>query len=78
MGKTALLLDELLDRAALATRRFPYLMQLIGYYVIQYTPDGGTVDASVMDKAEKSAMGDMEKMCSNLFLFRCRTTTRYS
>jgi len=52
--------DELLDRAALATRGFPYLMQLIGYYVIQYSADGGTVDDAIMDKAEKSAMGDME------------------
>ena len=52
--------DELLDRAALATRGFPYLMQLIGYYVIQYTSDGGTVDEAIMNKAEKSAMGDME------------------
>lgn len=52
--------DELLDRAALATRGFPYLMQLIGYYIIQYTPDGGIIDTVVMDKAEKSAMGDME------------------
>ena len=52
--------DEYLDRAALATRGFPYLMQLIGYYVIQFTPDGGTVDAAIMEKAEKSAMGDME------------------
>ena len=51
--------DELLDRAALATHGFPYLMQLIGYYVIQYTPDRGTVDEAIMDKAEKSAMGDM-------------------
>lgn len=52
--------DELLDRAAMATRGFPYLMQLIGYYMIQYTPNGGTVDETIMDKAEKSAMGDME------------------
>ncbi len=52
--------DELLDRAALATRGFPYLMQLIGYYVIQYSADGGTVDEAIIDKAEKSAMGDME------------------
>ena len=51
--------DEMLDRAALATKGFPYLMQLIGYYVIQYTPEGGAVDGSVMDKAEKAAMGDM-------------------
>lgn len=54
------IMDELLDRAALATRGFPYLMQLIGYYVIQYTEEGGIVDTTIMDKAEKSAMGDME------------------
>lgn len=52
--------DAILDRAASATRGFPYLMQLIGYYVIQYTKDSGTVDKAVMDKAEKAAMGDME------------------
>ena len=28
--------------------------------MIQDTPDGGTVDEAIMDKAEKSAMGDME------------------
>ena len=53
--------DDILDRAALSTRGFPYLMQLIGYYVIQYTPERGVVTDSIMDKAEKSAMGDMEK-----------------
>ena len=52
--------DELLDRAALSTRGFPYLMQLIGYYVIQYTPKGGTVKDDIMDKSEKAAMKDME------------------
>ena len=52
--------DEILDRAAFSTRGFPYLMQLIGYYVIQYTPEGGTVTDVVMDKAEKAALGDME------------------
>ena len=52
--------DGILDRAALATRGFPYLMQLIGYYVIQYTKGGGTVDCTIMDKAEKAAMGDMD------------------
>jgi hypothetical protein len=53
--------DANLDRAALATRGFPYLMQLIGYYVIQYTEDGGIVDSAIMDKAEKASMGDMDK-----------------
>ena len=54
------ILDELLDRAALSTRGFPYLMQLIGYYVIQYTPEGGVVSENVMAKSEKAAMKDME------------------
>ena len=53
--------DDILDRAALSTQGFPYLMQLIGYYVIQYTPERGVVTDSIMDKAEKAAMGDMEK-----------------
>jgi len=52
--------DEILDRAAQATRGFPYLMQLIGYYVIQYTSEHGVVTDAIMDKAEKAAMGDME------------------
>lgn len=51
--------DSLLDRAAIATRGFPYLMQLIGYYIIQYTPEGHAVSAEIMGKAEKSAQGDM-------------------
>jgi len=52
--------DSLLDRAALSTRGFPYLMQLIGYYIIQYTPEAASVTDTIMDKAEKAAMGDME------------------
>lgn len=53
--------DEILDRTALSTRGFPYLMQLIGYYVIQYTPERGVVTDAIMDKAEKAALGDLEK-----------------
>ena len=52
--------DAMLDRAALASRGFPYLMQLIGYYIVQYTEEGCTVDSAMMDKVEKAAMGDME------------------
>ena len=52
--------DMLLDRAALSTRGFPYLMQLIGYYVIQYTPEGDSVTDVIMNKSEKAAMADME------------------
>ena len=52
--------DEILDRAAQATRGFPYLMQLIGYYMIQYTSEHGVVTDAIMDKVVKAAMGDME------------------
>ena len=52
--------DELLNRAALATRGFPYLMQLIGYYMIEYKTDDDAVTEAIMDKVERSAMGDME------------------
>lgn len=52
--------DELLDRAAAASQGFPYLMQLIGYYIIQYTGEGGSVGDAIMDKTEKAAMKDME------------------
>lgn len=51
--------DEILNRAALSTHGFPYLMQLIGYYLIQYSSEGKVTD-SIMDKAEKAAMGDLE------------------
>lgn len=53
--------DEILDRAALSTHGFPYLMQLIGYYLIQYTPERGVVTDAIMEKAEKAALDDMEK-----------------
>ena len=52
--------DEILDHAALSTRGFPYLMQLIGYYVIQYTSKDETVTDDIMNKAEKAAMKDMD------------------
>lgn len=52
--------DEMLNRASLATRGFPYLMQLIGYYVIQYAHKGEPVTETMMDMAEKAAQADME------------------
>jgi len=52
--------DDILDRAAAATRGFPYLMQLIGYYLIRYTSENGEIDDSIMNKAEKAAMSDLE------------------
>lgn len=52
--------DKVLDRAALATRGFPYLMQLIGYYVTQYAVNGEAVSDALMDKVEMAAMRDMD------------------
>lgn len=52
--------DDMLDRSAAITRGFPYLMQLIGYYVIQYAQITGKVDDTTIAKAERSAMGDLE------------------
>lgn len=52
--------DCILGRAAKSTRGFPYLMQLIGFYVIQYTPKDDKVTDEIMDKVETAAMSDME------------------
>ena len=52
--------EEMLDRAAASTRGFPYLMQLIGYYLIQYAQGTNAVDEAIMNKVEKSALGDLE------------------
>ena len=35
--------DALLDRAAEATQGFPYLLQLLGYYLVEYCPEGEPV-----------------------------------
>jgi hypothetical protein len=35
-------------------------MQLVGYYLIRYTPENGEIGESIMDKAEKAAMNDLE------------------
>ena len=43
-----------------SARGFPYLMQLIGYYMIQYTPEGEAVTDDIMNKAEKAALKDMD------------------
>ena len=56
--------NEMLDRATAATRGLPYLMQLVGYYVVQYTQDSKMVDEGVLAQAERAALSDME---SNVF-----------
>jgi hypothetical protein len=46
--------------AAKATQGFPYLLQLLGYYAIEYSAPGGTITDSVVSAAIDSAKLDME------------------
>lgn len=52
--------DEMLDRATSATRGLPYLMQLVGYYLVQYAQDSKSVDDAVAEQAEMAALADMD------------------
>ena len=52
--------SDLLDRATSFTRGLPYLMQLVGYYVVQYAQDTSSVDESVLAQAEEASLADLE------------------
>lgn len=56
--------NTMLDRATEATRGLPYLMQLVGYYVVQYTQGSKVVDEEELAQAARAALNDME---SNVF-----------
>ena len=49
-----------LERAVTATRGFPYLLQLIGYYLIEESRNGGKADDSALDRAIADAHDDMD------------------
>jgi len=42
---------ELINRASLETRGYPYLLQLIGYYLVELTGRASTLDAKALDQA---------------------------
>lgn len=50
---------EQLHRAAKATQGFPYLLQLIGFYVVEFTAEGDTVDDLVLEKAIAASREDL-------------------
>lgn len=52
--------DDDLDTLSNMTRGLPYLMQLIGYYLVQYTQDTKRVTDEVLCQAERSSLADME------------------
>ena len=53
--------DEILDKATESTKGLPYLMQLVGYYIVQYSQDTKRLDAAVLDQAESAALSDLER-----------------
>ena len=52
--------DEILDEASEATHGLPYFMQLLGYYLTEYSGDRSVIDESVFNKARTSAEKDMD------------------
>jgi len=56
--------EKAIRSAAKKTKGMPYLMQLVGYYLVMYTKETKSIDEKVLKKAEDSALRDME---SNVF-----------
>ncbi len=50
-----------LDAAVEATRGFPYLLQLVGYYVLSYAQDASVITQEIVEQALLSAKRDMVK-----------------
>lgn len=53
--------DAILDRAARATSGFPYLLQLIGYYVVAYSPEGQQITEQALDRACSAAFSELDE-----------------
>ena len=51
--------EELLDEAVSATGGYPYLMQLIGYYLVRYARNEKTIGTEELQEARKAAMQDL-------------------
>ncbi|MDR2108257.1 MAG: AAA family ATPase [Coriobacteriales bacterium] len=50
---------EVLNSAVCATRGYPYLFQLIGYYLTEYSESGTEIDQQIVDQAIASAKRDL-------------------
>ena len=64
---------DVLDAAASSTEGFPYLLQLIGYYLMELTSDGELITRDVLDEALRLAEGDMNE---NVFRAMLRPLSR--
>lgn len=63
----------LLDKAAKAVEGFPYLLQLIGYYLLEYTSEGEEITEQVLEQAREAAMSDLD---ANVFRAMLRPLSR--
>ena len=54
----------MIERAASATEGFPYLLQLVGYYLVEESRGREEIDDVVLDRALAGARDDM---CENVF-----------
>ena len=50
----------MLEGAVAATRGFPYLLQLIGYYLVEESLGNGRADSAALDRAIADAHDDMD------------------
>lgn len=57
--------DETIKQAAEKTGGIPYMMQLLGYYIVQFTRTSHAIDEDTLRKAGEAAIEDME---NNVFL----------
>ncbi len=51
---------DLLEIAAQSTQGFPYLLQLLGYYMLEYTSAGQRIDKVLLDAAISAALCDFD------------------
>ena len=66
---------DLLSQAAADTEGLPYLMQLIGYYLVQYAQDTMTVDKAILSRHSSPRSTTLTTTCSSPYWPLCRTTT---
>ena len=65
--------DPTLDKAAEAVEGFPYLLQLLGFYLVEYTPEGGRISGPVLERARDAAIADLD---ANVFKAMLRPLSR--
>jgi hypothetical protein len=51
--------EDVLMRAVTATEGYPYLLQLIGYYILKYANDGNQITEDIVSRAIKSSKHDL-------------------